>query len=134
MVTADSPLLGLGIQDALSETSKLIFQCQICHKFGHMANRQRHNKGLKTPSIHKALSALQATDLDPEDWIPDSGKSSHTSHNASLFSTLTKYEGANSVMIGNGQFLPISHIVGDSFLSIMFLFLYLYKICYTLAG
>lgn len=39
MVTADSPLLGLGIQDALSETSKLIFQCQICHKFGHMANR-----------------------------------------------------------------------------------------------
>lgn len=32
------------------------------------------------------------------------------SRDASLFSTLTKYEGANSVMIGNGQFLPISHI------------------------
>lgn len=29
---------------------------------------------------------------------------------ASLFSTLTKYEGAYTVMIGNAQFLPISHV------------------------
>lgn len=68
------------------------------------------NKDFKTPSIHKALTALQVTDFDPEDWIPDSGPSSHMS-SASLFSTLTKYEGADTVMVGNGQFLRISHIV-----------------------
>lgn len=50
------------------------------------------------------------SDIDPDDWIPGSGASSHMSGISYIFSSLTKYEDADSVMIGNGRFLPITHV------------------------
>lgn len=68
-VNVDSPLLGIEINDFSSSKPKLKFQCQICHLFGHTADRfyLRFNKSSKTPSIHQALSALKLSDFDPKD-------------------------------------------------------------------
>lgn len=68
-VNVDSPLLGIEINDFSSSKPKLKFQCQICHLFGHTADRfyKRFNKSSKTPSIHQALSALKLSDFDPKD-------------------------------------------------------------------
>lgn len=91
-------------------STKPKFQCQICLHFGHTADRcwKRFNKNWKTP-VHKALFALQVTDVDPNEWTPDSGASSHMTGNSYLFISLSKYKGADSV-ICNGEFLPISNI------------------------
>lgn len=63
-------------------------------------------------SIHKALSALHIQEIDPDDWLPDSdsGASSHMSGNRKFFTSLTNYHGADTVMVGNGQVLPITAI------------------------
>lgn len=62
----------------------------------------------KTPQTHQTLSTLQITDVDATEWILHSGTSSHTFGNSSLFTSLTKYVGADSVMVGNGEFQPIT--------------------------
>lgn len=64
----------------------------------------------KTPQTHQTLSTLQITDVDATEWILHSGTSSHTFGNSSLFTSLTKYVGADSVMVGNGEFQPITHM------------------------
>lgn len=65
---------------------------------------------LQDPSIHQALSALKITEFEFEDWILDKGASSHMSSNSTLFSSLQISSGADTVMVGNGTFLSISHI------------------------
>lgn len=58
------------------------------------------------------MSALQidTVDLRLRHWLPDSGVSSHITHNLAFFDTYQSYEGPNIVVIGNGQSLEIQNI------------------------
>lgn len=68
------------------------------------------NKNFKTPPIHQALSALKITEVGPEEWIPNSGASYHMTSNLFLFTSIHAYHGPDVVKVGNGTFLPITHI------------------------
>lgn len=78
----------------------------------HIADRflKCFNKNFKTPPIHQALSSLKVTKVDPEDWILDSGASSHMTSNLLQFTSIHVYHGVDSVMVGNDISLPITHI------------------------
>lgn len=99
----------MSIKSDSQGSTKPKLQCQIWLPFGHSAERcwKRFNKNWKIPYAHKDVFALQITDVDTNEWIPDSGASSPMSGNSSLF---TYCEGAHTVMVGNGICLPTSHI------------------------
>lgn len=44
------------------------------------------------------------------DWFPDTGATAHVTDNAGKLSNLVPYKGADSVMVGNGARLRISHV------------------------
>lgn len=61
-------------------------------------------------TVQQAMSALQISDVDLTNWLPDSGASSHMTGTLSLLHSVEPYDGKDAVMIGNGDMLPITHI------------------------
>ena len=90
--------------------------CQICNKYGHSAARcySRFDQGFETQdSIHNALATMKLSDqvqLSGQEWFPDSGASAHITNNTSQLQSAQPYLGNDQVMVGNGDFLPITHI------------------------
>lgn len=79
------------LKEALSKFKSV---CQICLKPGHSAHRcfKRFNREFKIPFLQTkeknaqhALSALQASNVDISQWLPDSGASSHMTGDLNLF-------------------------------------------------
>ncbi|KAK2991574.1 hypothetical protein RJ640_013834 [Escallonia rubra] len=88
--------------------------CQICNKKGHEALKcwHRFNHSFQATDIPKALAAMHVTDSQDSEWFPDTGATAHITEDPGKLSNLVRYQGSDSVMVGNGNKLHISHI-GD---------------------
>ncbi|XP_010474502.1 PREDICTED: uncharacterized protein LOC104754040 [Camelina sativa] len=89
--------------------------CQICGKYGHSAARcyKRFDHAYQSEELHNALAAMRMTDQSGppgHEWYPDSGATSHITNNVETLQSAQPYNGDDRVMVGNGDFLPITHI------------------------
>lgn len=64
----------------------------------------------KSANLAKAFSTCSILDPVNTAWYPDSGATSHMTHDPDGVDTLVAYSGNERVMVGNGQSLSISHI------------------------
>ncbi|KAF7149901.1 hypothetical protein RHSIM_Rhsim02G0228300 [Rhododendron simsii] len=89
--------------------------CQICDKGGHDALHcwQRFNHAYQPHEVPQALAAMTLESPIDEDWLPDTGATSHMTGNRDKLFNLTSYTGRDYVMVGNGEKLKITHI-GDA--------------------
>lgn len=53
---------------------------------------------------------MKMTEDDFQNWIPDSGATSHMSGDPGILTQMQTYSGSDNITIGNGTSLPISHI------------------------
>ena len=87
--------------------------CQICGKPGHNALRcwHRFDNSYQLDDLPTALTALRITDVthSGHEWFPNSGASSHVTNSTNHLQHSQVYSGSDSVMVGNGEFLPITH-------------------------
>ncbi|PKU71759.1 Retrovirus-related Pol polyprotein from transposon TNT 1-94 [Dendrobium catenatum] len=86
--------------------------CQICGKIGHVALNCWHRCNLKyAPTDSRQPRALLAhpTSTSPQDWIVDSGASTHLTPDVQNIQYPTHYQGFDSVSVANGTSLPIQH-------------------------
>ena len=88
--------------------------CQICGRVGHHALKcwHRFDNTYQTEDVHNALAALRITDVTNStghEWFPDSGATSHVTNSPHHLQYSQAYTGSDSVMVGNGEFLPITH-------------------------
>lgn len=109
-------------------------QCQVCHIFGHTAdkcyhrfdasyignatspqNQRGYNDG--SGNYNQATAMFAAQDNATEfNWYPDSGASNHVTNELSNLNLAADYHGQNKLQIGNGSGLDICH-VGNSIVS-----------------
>ena len=94
-------------------------KCQICRQQGHSAAKrpfcfkQNYNptqmqQAFAAINILETTSAAQTPNSDPC-WYPDTGATSHMTADMPLLKQTQEYSGSDSVMVGNGAGLPISH-------------------------
>ena len=88
--------------------------CQICGKPGHQALRCWHkfDNGYQSEEMPHALAALPITDVtnsSGHEWFSDSGATTHVTNSPRHLQQSQAYTGSDSVMVGNGEFLPITH-------------------------
>lgn len=86
--------------------------CQICGRTGHSALKcyNRFDMAYQSEDIPKALAALQVSDDTGREWHPDSGSTAHITASSTGLQNTMPYHGAESVMVGNGNQLPITHV------------------------
>lgn len=89
--------------------------CQICNKFGHPAYKcfKRFDHSFQAAEYHNALAAYRAQDpssVPGNEWCADSGATAHITNDASLLQSAQAYRGDDTVLVGNGDYLPISHV------------------------
>ncbi|CAL9247603.1 unnamed protein product [Arabidopsis halleri] len=89
--------------------------CQICGKYGHSAFKcyNRFNESYSQPSLPTAMAALRISDEEHRtgnDWLPDTAATAHITNSVNNLQQSQPYQGHDSVMVGNGDFLPITHI------------------------
>lgn len=68
------------------------------------------NHAYQAEAILQALAAMAVTDPQDPDWIPDTGASSHMTNNPGIFNIIRPYSGNDTVIIGDGKILHISHV------------------------
>ncbi|TXG63956.1 hypothetical protein EZV62_010950 [Acer yangbiense] len=87
--------------------------CQICGKFNHTAlecwNRFDHSY---QPEDHlpKALAAMNLKNKDDPNLYADSGATTHILNDPGKLSKVMRYKGNDTILVGNGESLNISHI------------------------
>ncbi|XP_010475978.1 PREDICTED: uncharacterized protein LOC104755317 [Camelina sativa] len=89
--------------------------CQICGKYGHSAFDcyNRYNEEYVQPELPTALAAMRISEGEQHtgnEWLPDSGSTAHITNSTANLQQAQPYQGNDSVMVGNGEFLPITHI------------------------
>ncbi|KAJ3698209.1 hypothetical protein LUZ61_001914 [Rhynchospora tenuis] len=107
--------------------------CQICNKFGiHTAKncwfRYNEDESWTPPSSNfapQAYVASQVTDTSQpsaytaspssSEWILDTGATNHVTSDLNNLSSFFNYEGNDSLHLGNGLSLPITHIGSSTF-------------------
>lgn len=103
-------------QQFSSATSGSRPTCQICNRVGHTASRcyNRFDQAFQTPdNLHNALSAMTLSDRSQytgQEWYPDSGASAYITNDGSQLQSAQPYLGNDQVIVGNGDYLPITHI------------------------
>lgn len=95
--------------------------CQICNKFGHSAYKcyKRFDHAYQPEDYAHALAAVRISDgvvQSGQEWYADSGATAHISNSSAQLQSVQPYHGNNSVIVGNDEFLPITH-VGSAVLS-----------------
>ncbi|KAI0527694.1 hypothetical protein KFK09_003299 [Dendrobium nobile] len=88
--------------------------CQICGKIGHIAlNCWHRNNPRYAPTDTRQPRALFANSTAPvsQDWILDSGASTHLTPDASNLHYSTSYHGADTISTSNGTSIPINSAV-----------------------
>ena len=87
--------------------------CQICGKPGHPALRCYHRFDFSYhDDVPQALAAMRITDVsDSEgaDWYSDSGATAHVTSSPQHLQHSQPYYGSDTVMVGDSNFLPITH-------------------------
>lgn len=85
--------------------------CQICGKYGHPANRCYRRFDLHfAVDDHQPQANVLTTHHTGAEWYPDSGSSHHVTSSAQHLDTSQEYAGTDHVIVGNGDFLPITHV------------------------
>lgn len=56
-----------------------------------------------------ALRITDVTDHNGNEWLPDSGATAHITNSHHKLQQASIYDGNDSIMVGNGNFLPITH-------------------------
>ncbi|XP_010463337.1 PREDICTED: uncharacterized protein LOC104744006 [Camelina sativa] len=104
--------------------------CQICGRIGHTAikcyNRFDNNYHTEVPT--PAFASLQVSDDSGREWHPDSAATAHITSSTSGLQEAKAYEGTDAVMVGDGAYLPITHVgsttissaIGEQFLYMKF--------------
>ena len=88
--------------------------CQICGKPGHPALKcwHRFNNSYQYEELPAALTAMRITDVtdhNGSEWVGDSGATAHITNSHHNLQQSQPYGGSDTVMVGNGDFLPITH-------------------------
>lgn len=83
--------------------------CQICGRTGHTALKcyNRFDNNYQSPT---AYTLVRHNDGRSQEWFPDSGASAHVTASFQNLQTTHPYEGGDAVMVGDGAFLPITHV------------------------
>lgn len=86
-------------------------QCQICKKRGHEALKcwYRFDNSYQDNHVPQALAALHITSPEEGTWHPDSAATAHITDHPGTLSHIRNYKGCDSVMVGNGEQLTITH-------------------------
>ncbi|XP_010493723.1 PREDICTED: uncharacterized protein LOC104774223 [Camelina sativa] len=89
--------------------------CQICGKYGHSAAKcyKRFDHSYQMEGVHSAMAAMKVTDHSMpsgQEWYPDTGATAHITNSPAQLQNSQVYKGDDAVMVGNGDFLPITHI------------------------
>ncbi|XP_019084173.1 PREDICTED: uncharacterized protein LOC109125876 [Camelina sativa] len=86
--------------------------CQICGRVGHVALKcwNRFDNTYQSDDVPQALAALQVSDSCGREWVTDSGSSAHVTSTPNQLSAVTPYNGPETVMVGDGAHLPITHV------------------------
>lgn len=94
--------------------------CQICGHFGHNALKcyKRFDIPYQGEDLPSAMDALQVSNDPPAseqtytgaEWYPDTAASAHVTNSQQSRQTAQLYQGNDSVMVVDGNFLPITHI------------------------
>ena len=84
--------------------------CQICNKLGHTARfcADRSNFAFVVDSLTDSFCGVSLQDSN-NTWYLDSGASQHMTPSLSTLSEVQAYSGNHTVLVGDGQRLPISH-------------------------
>ncbi|TXG55646.1 hypothetical protein EZV62_020902 [Acer yangbiense] len=93
--------------------------CQVCGKFGHsasvcyfryddnyMGSVPTANSNANSPSVFVATPET----VDDTTWYADSGATNHVTNDAGNLDLKSNYRGDESLMVGNGKQLDISHV------------------------
>jgi len=96
--------------------------CQICGERGHNALTcwHRFNNSYQPDDLPQALTAMQITDITDHsgsEWVTDSAATAHITNSPRHLQQTKSYAGSDSVMVGNGNFLPITHTGSTSLVS-----------------
>ena len=83
--------------------------CQICGRIGHTALKC-YNRFDNNYQRNDAFSALRMTDESGKEWYPDSGATTHVTSSTQNLHNAHSYEGNDDVMVGDGAYLPITHV------------------------
>ncbi|KAL0874896.1 hypothetical protein Bca101_024601 [Brassica carinata] len=83
--------------------------CQICGRIGHIALKcyNRFDNNYQPP---QAYSSMRLTDDSGKEWYPDSGATDHVTSSTGNLQTAHPYEGNETIMVGDGAYLPITHV------------------------
>ncbi|KAG7568373.1 Reverse transcriptase RNA-dependent DNA polymerase [Arabidopsis thaliana x Arabidopsis arenosa] len=89
--------------------------CQICGKYGHAASKcyKRFDQHYQSEDLPQALAAMRMSDYTEQagrEWIPDSAATYHITNSPHNMQQVQNYDGSDAVIVGNGDFLPITHI------------------------
>ncbi|KAG7573078.1 Integrase catalytic core [Arabidopsis suecica] len=89
--------------------------CQICGKYGHAASKcyKRFDQHYQSEDLPQALAAMRMSDYTEQagrEWIPDSAATYHITNSPNNMQQVQNYDGSDAVIVGNGDFLPITHI------------------------
>lgn len=86
--------------------------CQIYNKRNHttLCCFNQFNHSFMEDIIHQALAAVMIADTQDTNWFLDAATMDHVTNNPSILHSLQPYTGFQGLMVGNGEFLPITHI------------------------
>ncbi|CAL9222155.1 unnamed protein product, partial [Arabidopsis halleri] len=107
---------GFHQQVSQSSNSSKRHVCQICEKTGHVALKcwSRFDNSYQSEDLPQALAALHLSDSSGQEWFPssviDSGATAHITQSPASLHNTTPYNGSDSVIVGNGDHLPITHV------------------------
>ncbi|KAL1195980.1 Retrovirus-related Pol polyprotein from transposon RE2 [Cardamine amara subsp. amara] len=82
---------------------------------GHHALKcwHRFDNSYQSEDVPAALAAMHITDVTEasgNEWYPDSGATAHITNSTQRLQQAQPYHGSDTVLIGDGNFLPITHI------------------------
>lgn len=83
--------------------------CQICGRVGH-TTLKCYNRFYNNYQSAEAFSSLRLVGETGKEWYPDSGAADHVTSSAGNLQTAHPYEGTDAVMVGDGAYLPITHV------------------------
>ena len=104
-----------GSSSASSVSSEDRPSCQICGRYGHSALRcwNMFNNSYNEEELSVALAAMRITDVTDNggsEWFADSGASAHITNSTQNLAYTQPYRGSDAVLIGDGNFLPITQV------------------------
>lgn len=88
--------------------------CQICQRASHDALQCLNwfDNSYQPDNIPPALASLHISNLQEEEWHPNTGATAQITDKPGNLNNLTPYHGSSNVTVGNGEQLQITH-VGD---------------------